>query len=106
MGYIVDDHDKGVHGELRRESFLLFSDYGKEWSVELELDKLDEVAYVVGLLIKARDVGMAYPGQRRVTIPDLLAMYRDKCCGKDTQVRCGLCEEATRQLKQWAILEA
>jgi hypothetical protein len=55
MGLIVDDHDRGVHGELRRESFVLFSDFGKEWSVELDLAKLDEVLFVLNAIKNARD---------------------------------------------------
>lgn len=55
MGFIVEDHDKGIHGELRRESFTIFSDFGTEFSVEFTLDRLDELAFVVQQLQEARD---------------------------------------------------
>lgn len=55
MGLIVDDHDLGIHGEMRRESFVLFSDYGKEFSLELDLDKLEEVLFVLGEIKRAKD---------------------------------------------------
>lgn len=61
MGLIVKDHDKGIHGELRRESFVIFSDFGKEWEVELYLDELDELIYVLNQIKKHRSEGEAYP---------------------------------------------
>lgn len=55
MGLIVDDHDKGIHGELRGRSFTIFSDFGKEWSVELDLDQLDELIYVLNEIKRVHD---------------------------------------------------
>lgn len=55
MGLIVEDHGKGIHGELRRESFTIFSDFGKEWSVELDLDKLDELIFVLNEIKLAKE---------------------------------------------------
>ncbi len=55
MGFIVTDHGKGIHGELRRESFTIFDDFGNGFSVELDLDQLDELAFVVKQLQEARD---------------------------------------------------
>ena len=61
MGFIVDDHGKNIHGELRRESFSIFSDFGKEWSVELDLDKLDELIFVLSEIRRHRNEGKQYP---------------------------------------------
>ena len=55
MGLIVDDHGKGIHGELRSRSFTIFSDFGKEWSVELDLDKLDELIFVLNEIKQAHE---------------------------------------------------
>ena len=55
MGLIVDDHEMGIHGELRSRSFTIFSDFGKEWSVELDLDKLDELLFVLNEIKRAHD---------------------------------------------------
>lgn len=65
MGFIVDDHEQGIHGELRRESFSVFSDFGKEWSVELPIDKLDEMIFVLHELRRVRNEGKQYPQHRR-----------------------------------------
>lgn len=50
MGLIVDDHDKNLHGEARRESFTLFSDFGKEWHIELDWEQLPELEFVLAQL--------------------------------------------------------
>lgn len=46
MGLIVDDNGHGFHGELRRESFVLFTDFGKE-RIELLWAQFEEVEHVV-----------------------------------------------------------
>lgn len=61
MGLIVDDHDKGIHGELRRESFAVYSDLAEDWHVELDLDKLDELLFVLREIKRLRDEGEQYP---------------------------------------------
>lgn len=65
MGVIVDDHDQGIHGELRRESFTIFSDYGKEFSQELPIEKLDEMIFVLHELRRIRNEGKQYPEHHR-----------------------------------------
>lgn len=65
MGFIVDDHDQGIHGELRRESFTVFSDFGKEFSVELPIEKLDEMIFVLHELRATRNEGKQYPQHHR-----------------------------------------
>jgi len=65
MGLIVDDNGRGIHGELRRESFSVFSDFAKEWDIELDLEKLDEFFLVVRRLKDARDSGKHYAQHRR-----------------------------------------
>lgn len=42
MGLVLDDSERGLHVEARRESFVIFSDYGKE-SIELEYNMLAEL---------------------------------------------------------------
>ncbi len=48
MGFIVDDNDQGIHGECRRESFVIYDDLGIHWNVELKWDQLVELEYVLG----------------------------------------------------------
>lgn len=55
MGLIVDDNDKGVHGELRRESFVIYSDFGEDWRAEIDLRLLDELIYVLGQIKAAHE---------------------------------------------------
>ena len=52
MGLILDDHEMGIHAEARRESFTLFSDYGKDWNIELSWSDLPELAYLVRKLVR------------------------------------------------------
>lgn len=47
MGFILDDHDKGIHAECRRESFVIFDDFGRGFSVELDNEQIDELKYLV-----------------------------------------------------------
>lgn len=70
MGLIIDDHGLGIHGELRRESFSLFSDFAKEWDVELPIEKLDEVFFVLQSLRLARNSGKHYAEHHRFTTPE------------------------------------
>jgi hypothetical protein len=65
MGFIIDDHDQGIHGELRRESFTVFSDFGNEFSVELPIGKLDEMIFVLHELRRIRNEGKQYPEHHR-----------------------------------------
>lgn len=55
MGLILDDNDKGVHAEMRRESFVLFSDFGDD-RIELGYDKLDELKLLVDKIVEKRKV--------------------------------------------------
>lgn len=65
MGLIVDDNGLGIHGELRRESFSVYSDFAKEWDVELDLDKLDEMIFVLEEIRRVRNRASAYPEHHR-----------------------------------------
>lgn len=47
MGFIVRNNDKGIHGECRRESFVIYGDFGADFHVELSWDKLSELEYVI-----------------------------------------------------------
>lgn len=69
MGFIVDDHERNIHGELRRESFTIFSDFGKEWSVELDLKDLEELLYVLTQIKAHRDEAKQYPEHRKFHKP-------------------------------------
>ena len=42
MGFIHEDPIEGVHIESRRESLILFTDYGHE-SIELEYEKWEKI---------------------------------------------------------------
>lgn len=46
MGLILDDHGKGIHAEARSKSFSIYDDFGDGFSVELEWEKLPELAYL------------------------------------------------------------
>lgn len=48
MGMIFEDNDQDIHAEAKTESFCLFSDYGKDWSIELHWHQLDELKRLVG----------------------------------------------------------
>lgn len=52
MGMILSDHDKGIHAEARRESFVLYDDFGDTFSVELLWSDLPELSYLVKQLVK------------------------------------------------------
>lgn len=65
MGFIVDDHGMNIHGELRRESFTIFSDFGKEWSVELALAQLDELIFILSEIRRLRNEGNQYQDHRK-----------------------------------------
>lgn len=65
MGFIVNDHDKGIHGELRRDSFTIFSDYGSEFSQEFPVERLDEMIFVLHELRRVRNEGKQYPEHQR-----------------------------------------
>ncbi len=51
MGIIVKDNANGVHGEARRESFVLFTDYGCH-SVEFYWKQMDELCQIIDRLKK------------------------------------------------------
>lgn len=58
MGFILDDHEMGVHAEARRETFSLYADFGEDWSVELPWSDLPELRYLVDKLVRyAKDNG-------------------------------------------------
>ena len=63
MGYVLDDHDKGIHAEARRESFLLYDDFGHGFHLELDWSKLDELAFLVRRLVKYRKEHVAGKNQ-------------------------------------------
>lgn len=88
MGLIIEDHGLGIHAELRRESFTVFSDFGKEWDVELAIDKLDEFFFVIQSLRLARNSGKHYAEHHRFVSPE----HPD---GKDCVV-CRHCREGGR----------
>lgn len=60
-GLILDDHEMGIHAEARRESFALYSDFGKDWSIELPWDDLRELSYLVRKLEEAKRRGVWEP---------------------------------------------
>lgn len=51
MGLILNDHGKGIHAESRRESFSIYGDYGEEFRIELEWERLPEFSYLVKKLV-------------------------------------------------------
>lgn len=69
MGEILADNDKGVHAEARRESFVLFTDFGDQ-RLELPWDRLAEASALVARLDEhsphppADSVGAALRGVR------------------------------------------
>lgn len=46
MGCIMDDNNKGIHAEAKRDSFALHTDFGRE-SMELDWEQLDELILLV-----------------------------------------------------------
>ena len=65
MGCVMDTPEGGVvHGEARRTSFVLFTDYGRE-SLELEWSQFEEVE---AMLRQLRDYA-----QRHGHLPDATA---------------------------------
>jgi hypothetical protein len=46
MGLILNDNNKGLHAEARRESFVLYTDMGED-SIELAWELLDELELLV-----------------------------------------------------------
>jgi hypothetical protein len=50
MGMILADNDQGLHAEAKTDSFCLFSDFGKDWSIELDWGQLSELRRLVGEL--------------------------------------------------------
>lgn len=54
MGMILDTNGR-VHAEARRESFVIYDDFGKGFSVELEWDWLDDLEEAVRELREHRN---------------------------------------------------
>ncbi len=62
MGFILESEDD-IHGESRRESFVIYTDYGED-RIELEWDKLDAMIRMAQKLKARHEKQVSAPAPR------------------------------------------
>jgi hypothetical protein len=68
VGFIVDDNEKGLHGECRRETFVLYDDFGSGFYVELPWDKFAELEHIMANIRQQGQRTGALPPSEKVTV--------------------------------------